>query len=101
MHQAAIVTGATGFLGSHLAAGILSRDADVTVICVSRPKEGRTARERVLEALARAHCDGNGHSDQAEWAERVVVIEEDLCAHELSSIGIAGTLGRAFQINEF
>jgi hypothetical protein len=101
MCKAAIVTGATGFLGSHLVAGILSEDADVTVICLARPKLGRTAWDRVVHAVRRAYRDWNGHDEPVGWAERVIVIEHDLSADRVRPDGVAEVAGRLFEIGEF
>jgi thioester reductase-like protein len=101
MCKAAIVTGATGFLGSHLVAEILGKEADLTVICLARPKAGESAWERVLQAVRTAYRDRNGHDEPAEWARRVIVIEHDLTADELRPIGVASVAGRVFQIDEF
>jgi nucleoside-diphosphate-sugar epimerase len=101
MSQATIVTGATGFLGSHLVAGILDGDADVTVICLARPNADRTAQERVLHAVGRAYRDRNEHDGPIRWVERVVVIEHDLGEDELRPLGVADVAGRVFQIDEF
>jgi nucleoside-diphosphate-sugar epimerase len=101
MNNTVIVTGATGFLGAHLVAGILGGDADPTAICLARPKAGRTARERILQALGRACHDRDGHDESAGWAERVIVIEEDFVAGEVMPERVADALGPAFQIDEF
>ena len=101
MCKAAIVTGATGFLGSHLVAGILSEDADVTVICLARPKLGRTAWDRVVHAVGRAYRDWNGHDEPVGWAKRVIVIEHDLSADRVRPDVVADVAGRLFEIGEF
>jgi nucleoside-diphosphate-sugar epimerase len=101
MCKAAIVTGATGFLGSHLVAGMLSEDADVTVICLARPKEGHTAWERVVHAVRRAYRDRNGHDEPAGWAERVIVFDHDLGAEGVRPEGVADVARRVFEIGEF
>jgi nucleoside-diphosphate-sugar epimerase len=101
MNQATIVTGATGFVGSHLVAGILDGDADMTVICLACPNAGRTAQERVLHAVGRAYRDRNEHDGPIRWAGRVVVIEHDLGEDDLSLEGVADVAGRVFQIDEF
>jgi thioester reductase-like protein len=101
MNQATIVTGATDFLGSHLVAGILDGDADVTVICLARPNAGHSAQERVLQAVGRAYHDRNEHDGPIRWDERVVVIEHDLGEDELRPFGVADVAGRVFQIYEF
>jgi thioester reductase-like protein len=99
MNQATIVTGATDFLGSHLVARILNADADVTVICLSCPSTGRTAHERVLQAVGRAYLDRNEHDEPSRWADRVVVIEHDLGENDLRPEGVADVASRVFQIN--
>ena len=101
MCKAAVVTGATGFLGSQLVAGILGENADVIVICLARPKDGYTAWERVVRAVARAYRDRNGHDEPAGWAERVIVVEHDLGSDGVRPAGVTDVAGRVFEIGEF
>jgi nucleoside-diphosphate-sugar epimerase len=101
MCKAAIVTGATGFLGSHLLAGILGENADVIVICLARPKDGYTAWQRVVRAVARAYRDRNGHDEPAGWAERVIVVEHELGSDGVRPAGVTDVAGRLFEIGEF
>jgi nucleoside-diphosphate-sugar epimerase len=101
MRDAAVVTGATGFVGSHLAAGILGGDADVIVICLARHKGGRSARERTLEAIRGAFSDGEGHEEPEGWTRRVIVIDHDLCAGGSGVCRIAAHSGRSFRVGAF
>jgi nucleoside-diphosphate-sugar epimerase len=75
-----IVSGATGYLGSHLLTGLLESCPNQTAICLARPRGGVSARDRVLEAVHRAWADQGHPGLSGPWADRVEVFEEDLCA---------------------
>jgi acyl-coenzyme A synthetase/AMP-(fatty) acid ligase/thioester reductase-like protein len=51
--QVHIITGANGYLGSHLALEILATRPDDRVVCLARADD-RSARERVLDAVTQA-----------------------------------------------
>lgn len=51
--QAILLTGVTGFLGRHLLWDCLRRDANVTVYCLLRPENHRSAEERLAALIAR------------------------------------------------
>jgi len=70
-HGPALVTGATGFLGSALTAHLLETEED-DVFCLVRPKDGQPPVQRLVESLT-------GYALwQPEWAGRVHVITGDL-----------------------
>ena len=77
MKQAVVITGATGFLGSHLALQLLKEMREHTIICVARGKGPASARDRVVQALqkAEADCGGRGVED---LCRRVAIIDSDL-----------------------
>jgi acyl-coenzyme A synthetase/AMP-(fatty) acid ligase/thioester reductase-like protein len=51
--QVHIITGANGYLGSHLALDILAKRPDDRIVCLARADD-RSARERVLDAVTQA-----------------------------------------------
>jgi nucleoside-diphosphate-sugar epimerase len=78
---AALVTGATGFLGSHLALQLLTSFPDVVVVCLARGgADGTTPQDRVVRALRSAAQDAGLSDSVEEYAPRVIVIEDDLLA---------------------
>jgi nucleoside-diphosphate-sugar epimerase len=78
--KAVLITGITGFLGSHLAARLLQEHPEQVVIGLARSRGGWLASERVLDAVRRAWRD-QGHGSLPEHcAERVRAWEVDLCA---------------------
>src|SRR5207248_2549677 len=79
MAGVAMLTGATGFLGSHLLAQLLETDPDGQIICLAR-RRGAAARDRVFQALGAARHDQGAGPVPAEWQKRVLVFEEDLCS---------------------
>jgi len=101
MRDAAEVTGATGFVGCHLAAGILRRDPDVIVICPARDKQGQSARTRTLESIRRAYSDGHRQEVPAGWAGRVIVIDLELCEGIDDVKAFAAQARRSFRTREF
>src|SRR5215470_15412135 len=78
MTSATFLTGATGYVGSHLLARLLETRPDHAVICLAREREGATAGERVHGALRTACHDRGEASVPHGWSERVVVCEGDL-----------------------
>jgi nucleoside-diphosphate-sugar epimerase len=78
MASATFLTGATGYVGSHLLARLLETRPDQAVICLARGRAGATARERVHDALRTACHDRGEASVPHGWYERVVVCEGDL-----------------------
>jgi nucleoside-diphosphate-sugar epimerase len=97
MGSAVLVTGATGFLGSHLALTWLEQFPDDTVACLARRDGAGTARERVLDSLRKAERDSASHDVVARNLERIVVVEDDLLSRagesdpaveELEALGI-------------
>jgi nucleoside-diphosphate-sugar epimerase len=78
MTSATFLTGATGYVGSHLLARLLATRPDQAVICLARGRDGTTARERVHDALRTACHDRGEASVPRGWYERVVVCEGDL-----------------------
>lgn len=77
-----LLTGATGFLGSHLAAALL-RNGSEHLVCLARPGAGRSARERVEAAIRRAdgRLQASGVLTRA-LQERLEVVEGDLTTRE-------------------
>ncbi|MCV7225260.1 SDR family oxidoreductase [Mycolicibacterium komossense] len=68
-----IVTGATGFVGSHLLADLLSDPDTAEVYALCRPTEELSARQRLLDAIAGANRDL-----PVGAVERLVVLEADV-----------------------
>ncbi len=94
MKTAVVVTGSTGFLGSHLVLQILESFPEHIVICYARKKGGLSAWERVVEALCKADNDCGGIGRVDHLLNRVYVIEGDLLSdtsvrHPAESIGVA------------
>jgi len=50
-HTTAVISGATGFLGSHLALEMLRADPAVKLLCLARGAEGREPQARIVRAL--------------------------------------------------
>jgi nucleoside-diphosphate-sugar epimerase len=101
MSQAVVVTGATGFLGSHLVAGLLGKPSSKYVICLARPKDGRGARDRVVGAVSRAFEERDAALKPSFWLDRVVIVEDDLVAGSLA--GGDGSFGaiQSYHIEDF
>lgn len=78
-----LLTGATGFLGSHLLAALL-RKPKGTVVCVVRPQDGVAAIDRLRDALARYAPDV-----VPELRDRVTVIGADLSELDPGGLGPA------------
>jgi nucleoside-diphosphate-sugar epimerase len=78
MSRAVMVTGATGFFGSHLVATLLERKVADRVVCVCRPKAGAAARQRVAHAIDQALHDQGLAGAPDTWYTRLIVVEEDL-----------------------
>jgi nucleoside-diphosphate-sugar epimerase len=78
MTSATFLTGATGYVGSHLLARLLETRPNQAVICLARGRAGVSAEERVHDAL-RTACRDRGEARAPHgWHERVVVCEGDL-----------------------
>src|SRR5437868_4265575 len=60
LHSGVLVTGATGFLGSHLALQFLKGSDHDAVVCLARRSREQSACERVLQALRNAEHDAGG-----------------------------------------
>lgn len=82
----AIVTGATGFLGSHF---IYShRNTDTSLYCLVRGKEGMTVLERVWDALRTAAESYRHVLDPYDFAQRLHSFSGDL---QKSTCGVSPT----------
>jgi nucleoside-diphosphate-sugar epimerase len=75
--MATVVTGATGYLGSHLVAELLTRASGETIVCLARPRAGRSAQERVLQAVCRAWFDQGRQGVPPDLSKRIQVRETD------------------------
>jgi thioester reductase-like protein len=75
--QNIVITGATGYLGSHLAHRLLTAYPDTRLLCLARAKNGRSAEARVMDALRTAdHIEGDGALVEGYLAgERLWVID--------------------------
>jgi thioester reductase-like protein len=60
-----LLTGATGFLGSHLLHGLLERTG-AQIVCIVRAANHVEARRRVLDNLAEHRLDAGAHADRIE-----------------------------------
>jgi nucleoside-diphosphate-sugar epimerase len=67
-----IVTGATGFVGSHLVADLLADDTTGRVIALARGNRLHTPEDRVYRALENAGHDAGHHQ------ERMTVVQSEL-----------------------
>jgi nucleoside-diphosphate-sugar epimerase len=76
MNSAVVITGGTGFLGSHLALRFLERFPELAVVCVARPSGHWSARDRVLLALSKAAKDSGISGMPIRYAERLIVMED-------------------------
>src|SRR5574340_441551 len=81
-----LLTGATGFIGSHLAVELLN-DPENRLVTVARAKKGRCAAERVHDAIRTAAQDA-GREIDTDLSRRILsveVIEGDLTDANLES----------------
>ena len=78
MQTATVITGVTGFLGSHLALRILRQIPDTILICLARAKNLISARARVLNALQTATMDCAEIRLEQAILDRVVVLDENM-----------------------
>ena len=85
MRSAVIVTGATGFLGSHLVLQWLKDFPDHAVVCLARRNRDASARERVLQALRNAERDTGAPGPLSRYTERLIVIEDNLLSRDPGS----------------
>jgi nucleoside-diphosphate-sugar epimerase len=100
MTPATVLTGVTGYVGSHLLARLLETRPDQAVICLARGRDGETARERVHTALRTACHDQGQASVPHGWHERVVVLEGDLSGGAAAA-DAAGLLRQGLRPREF
>src|SRR5262245_55966342 len=100
MTLATILTGATGYVGSHLLARLLEARPDQAVICLSRGQGSAPAGDRVRAALRTACRDQGRAGVPRGWDERVVVCEGDLTAGAVGA-GTAGLLRQGLRTHEF
>jgi nucleoside-diphosphate-sugar epimerase len=77
MMRATVLTGATGFVGSHLAVQLLREHPEHYVVCIARPKGEVSAPRRVLKALRTAHDHSEADWPLHDQVERVFVIEDE------------------------
>lgn len=68
-----VVTGATGFVGSHLVADLLADSSVDHVYALARPDDERTSYDRVVEAMASA-----GFPQSSDKLDRLTVIDAEL-----------------------
>ncbi len=101
MSQAVIVTGATGFLGSHLVASILENFAEMPVICLSRSKSGRSAEERVVDGVRQAFDHRGTARTPVRWSDRLIVAEDDPISMGPLGNGDLLRLTRGHRVEEF
>jgi thioester reductase-like protein len=73
MKRAILVTGATGFLGSHLVPELVKND--FKVLCLLRPRKGKPTIDRLRESLKIA-CNEPGEVDDV--ASQIDIIEGDI-----------------------
>jgi nucleoside-diphosphate-sugar epimerase len=75
-----IVTGATGYLGSHLLIRLLQKYPEHMMVCLARGKGSRAAADRVWQAVLTAAFDQGLVAPVQDWPERIRVFEADLCS---------------------
>ena len=68
------ITGATGFLGRHVALGLLGRDDVESIYCLVRADDAAHGQERLLRSLARIV----GAEEAARVATRCIAVPGDL-----------------------
>ena len=93
MNGCVVVTGATGLVGSHLAAHFLLA-SDQAVICIARRTAQETARQRVESAITAAlnsGCEDPNALNIAPWSARVIVVD---CELSLKSAVLCTQLAR-------
>lgn len=73
-----ILTGAAGFLGSHILLNWLSRHPTSKVLCLVRRTDQHSSRERIVHALARAVYESDAAVDPLDLIHRVETLEADL-----------------------
>jgi nucleoside-diphosphate-sugar epimerase len=95
-----VITGATGYVGSHLLARLLETHPDHAFICLARGRAGTRAEERVRRALRTACADQGKPGTPRRWLDRVVVGEEDLTAGAADA-GVARLLGHGLRPSQF
>jgi nucleoside-diphosphate-sugar epimerase len=83
MKAAVVVTGATGFLGSHLALQLLKEFPGHVVVCLARRSRDASAHDRVLRALHHAEHDTGLPCTLAQLSDRLVVVEDNLASRDL------------------
>jgi thioester reductase-like protein len=82
MKSPIVLTGATGYIGSHLAAELLA-ESSAPIICMARRRGAQPARERVEAAILQAWHD-QGRAPIPHGFARLHVFEEDF--HEPQSL---------------
>jgi len=88
----AFVTGATGFVGSHLAWKLLQEDYSVTVL--ARGSRATSARDRVVGVLKRVAESEDRLDEISNYLDRLTVLEGDIACPDfgITSEKIAGVL---------
>ncbi|KAF4468400.1 nonribosomal peptide synthetase [Fusarium albosuccineum] len=83
-----VLTGATGFLGSHIL-HLLQNDPKIRkVFCLLRAESSRAAYERVSKALIQRNMPGLEQFNDAEWDQRkVICLPCDLSSDDLGLSG--------------
>lgn len=77
--QNVLLTGATGFLGSHLIQSILQQCKSTRLICLVRAKDEKTAHLRIMQSI---ETMGIVLSSPADW-QRIICIPGDLSKPQL------------------
>jgi amino acid adenylation domain-containing protein/thioester reductase-like protein len=85
--RAALLTGATGFLGAYIVAQVL-RTTGVQLHCLVRPKRGESGRARIEQQLRNYELWSDDEAWRSAWERRVHVIEGDTT---LPRLGITDT----------
>jgi len=83
MKTSIVLTGATGYIGSHLAAQLLAESSETAIICLGRRRGAQPAQERVVAAILRAWYD-QGRDPIPHSLARLHVFDEDF--HEPQSL---------------
>ncbi len=73
-----LVSGITGFVGSHLAAELLHRRPDMDIICIVRPGSSTQPRTRAIAAIEAALGVQERTLAEPDWGRRIFILEASM-----------------------